>query len=200
MKKDIIGLKFNHLLVLKESERKWYSRYFLCKCDCWKEKNILLCNIVNWMNTSCWCYFKKTKEVDIRLVKLKRTWYWIVQRTSNPNSTWYKYWGGRWIKCEWNSFEEFYNDMKDSWEEWLSLDRKNNDWNYCKDNCRWATRKEQQWNTRKNILVNWVCIKQYCIQNNLNYWAINMRIHLWWSIKKAINTPVKNIKKKICRE
>ena len=200
MKNDIVWLRFNYLLVLKEVERIWYNRYFLCKCDCWNQKNILLCNITSWRNSSCWCRLKIRKSIDIKLLKIKRVWYWLRQRTDNPKCTWYKYWGGRWIKCEWNSFKEFYADMWEKYQEWLSLDRINNDWNYCKDNCRWATRSEQNSNTRKNILVDWICIKQYCKLHNLNYWAINMRLHMWWTIEKSISTPIKKFKKRNYKE
>lgn len=193
---DIIGKKFNHLLVISESEKIWYDRFFLCKCDCWNMKDILLSNIIWLRQKSCWCYFKKTILLDIRKIKMKRVWFWIIQRTTNKNIKQYNDWWWRWIKCEWSSFDQFYNDMKDSWKEWLSLDRIDNNWNYCKSNCRWATREEQQWNTRKNILVDWICIKQYCKINNLNYWAINMRLHIWWTLEKALNTPVKKLKRR----
>ncbi len=59
--------------------------------------------------------------------------------------------GGRGIKIEWVSFEEFKRDMLTSYlahlkkhgTENTTLDRKNNDGNYSKKNCRWATRKQQ---------------------------------------------------------
>jgi hypothetical protein len=193
MKKlEILGKRFNHLLVIEESERKWYNRYFLCKCDCWNTRDILMHNITSWKNSSCWCYFRqKNIIVDIRRRKIYRCWIWIIQRTTNIKLKQYNDWGWRWIQCEWKNFDEFYNDMKESWKEWLSLDRINNDGHYSKENCRWATREEQNSNTRSNILVRWLCLKQYCRVNNLNYWAINMRINkLKWDIQKSINTPI----------
>jgi len=75
-------------------------------------------------------------------------YYNILQRCNNTNNKRYKNRWWRWIKCEWGSFEEFYKDMWSYYKKWLSIDRKDNDWNYSKDNCRWATYKEQAINRR----------------------------------------------------
>ena len=45
------------------------------------------------------------------------------QRCENHKCKSYRYYWGRWIKIEWNSFEEFYNDMYPTYEEWLSIER-----------------------------------------------------------------------------
>lgn len=68
----------------------------------------------------------------------------------------YKNYGWRWIVCEWKTFEEFKDDMYESylehvkkfWEKQTTIDRIDANWNYCKDNCRWATYSEQNRNKR----------------------------------------------------
>jgi hypothetical protein len=79
-------------------------------------------------------------------------WRDMKQRCYNPNNGSYKYYGFRGIiVCErWlHSFNNFLEDIGYRPSPAHSLDRINNDGNYEPKNCRWATRKEQAHNTRR---------------------------------------------------
>ena len=63
----------------------------------------------------------------------------------------YKYYGGKGIIIEWNKYIDFKNDMYSSYLEHIyiygkretTIDRIDSSKNYCKENCRWATYKQQ---------------------------------------------------------
>jgi hypothetical protein len=76
-------------------------------------------------------------------------------RCLNPKFEAYKNYGGRGIKvCErWLNFVNFFEDMGDPEDHTLTLDRIDNNGDYSKSNCRWATRKEQCHNMRKNVWI-----------------------------------------------
>lgn len=67
----------------------------------------------------------------------------LKQRCGNKKNKDYKYYGGRGVKCEWKNFKEFWGDMEDGYKAGLTIDRVNPKGDYCKDNCRWATRRQQ---------------------------------------------------------
>jgi len=82
------------------------------------------------------------------------TWESMKCRCYNPNYVRFKNYGGRGITVceEWkNNFEKFYEDMGDPPTLQHTLDRKNNDGGYSKENCKWSTKKEQANNRRKPI-------------------------------------------------
>lgn len=97
----------------------------------------------------------KTREkVDHRLYS---TWKSMLSRCNNPNTSHYDNYGGRGIiVCpEWKDFQVFIDDMFPTFEEGKTLDRKDNDSNYCKDNCRWATIEEQMNNQSKCLKIEY---------------------------------------------
>lgn len=93
--------------------------------------------------------------------KFYNTYRRILQRTSDKNCPKYKDYGGRGISCEWKSFDEFKKDMIKEYkkacasigEKNISIERINNDGNYCKENCKWIKFTEQAKNRRNNTKI-----------------------------------------------
>ncbi len=78
------------------------------------------------------------------------------QRCGNPKTADYISYGGRGITvCErWRKFAAFIEDMGWPPPGKFTIDRINNDLGYCKENCRWATRDQQDSNKRNNVFIH----------------------------------------------
>lgn len=118
--------------------------------------------------------------------------YWrIKERCDNPNNKRYKNYWWRGIKCEWGTFEEFYEDMGGCFEDKLTIDRIDVNWNYCKENCRWITNKEQQNNKTNNHYIEYKwktqSLSNWARELGIKYNTLASRIYRWMSTEKAFN-------------
>lgn len=126
------------------------------------------------------------------------TWVDMKQRCLNQNCCNYDSYGGRGITVceEWiNSFINFFNDMGVKPPN-HTLDRKNVDGDYNKENCRWADVDTQNRNKRNNKYIEFnnknQSLVSHCEELNLNYQAVISRLNKHgWSIEKALSTPTK---------
>lgn len=128
--------------------------------------------------------------------RLYKIWQQMKYRCKNKNSKDYERYGGRGINyCkEWESFEGFWKDMKSDYADHLTLDRKDVNGDYNKENCRWATANVQANNRRSNICIEYKgkidTVANLARENNIDCRVLRDRIKNGWSIKKAIETPL----------
>lgn len=126
--------------------------------------------------------------------KLAKSWSEMKQRCTNQNHNRYHRYCGRGITFskDWEDINNFIRDMEPSYVFGYSLDRIDNNGNYCKENCRWSNTKTQCRNrstnrliTYKNktlTLVEWselLKIKRTTITQRLDYYK--------WSLEKALS-------------
>lgn len=141
--------------------------------------------------------------------RLYTIYYSIKNRTENKYNIYsYKNYGKRGIKCLWKNFEEFYNDMYKSYclhiekfgHKQTSIDRIDNNGNYCKENCRWATYKEQANNRRNSIFLKFkeknLTVKDWAKKLSIPESTIRGRIAYHWDTEKILTTPVFTIYRK----
>ena len=196
MRKTIIksGDKFGRLTAVEFSYRNKSNRLFwLFRCECGKEKTIMVHNVKNGSTKSCGCLRARHE-----LWRTKTYWSWAAMknRCSNDNNPEYKHYGGRGITVckEWLDFKNFYKDMGISPEN-KSIDRINNNGNYNKENCRWATREQQDNNTSRSRFLTYnnktQTIAQWSRELGIGYRALSHRVNRGWSIERALTFNIK---------
>ena len=152
------GKRFGRLEVVEFSHAD-NNAFWICKCDCGNIKTIRGSDLTRHQSTSCGCYsIEKTKETNTKHgmigTPIYYTWQGMIARCTNEDAPNYHNYGGIGITvCDkWRKFENFYADMGER-PEGLTLDRKDNNGDYCKDNCKWSTDIEQHNNTRKTLYL-----------------------------------------------
>ena len=143
-----------------------------------------------------WCMkYKRPRERGI--------WTHIKGRCNNAKDPRYKDYGGRGITYDpkWENFLGFWKDMHQGYADNLSIDRINVNGNYCKKNCRWATKTEQQRNMRNSLQVTHEGRTQ-----SIHDWADELgvaghtlfsRIQRGWSVESTLKKNVNSKMKKI---
>jgi len=122
-----------------------------------------------------------------------RTWNSMMMRCASKNN---KDYGGRGIRVSesWMRFEGFYADMG-ARPDGTTLERIDNYGNYSKENCVWATRTEQQRNTRFNRLItingHTKCVSEWAEIYGLNTYTCFSRLARGWDEEKAVTTPAR---------
>lgn len=192
--KDLMGKRFGKLVVNGRAENDKFGRSrWLCKCDCGKEVIVQGTNLSkNGHTRSCGCLKAKHRMNGTRPHHI---WDGIKQRCTNVGSRDYARYGARGITVasEWLTFEGFWEDMKEGYSDILTIDRKDNNKGYSKENCRWATAIEQQNNMRSNRLLvlngETKTLSQWSRELKIPISTIHSRIKSGWSIEKTLSTP-----------
>ena len=139
---------------------KQFKSYSLYRCICGETKIIKDQNVESGNTRSCGCYCKRVRignkngqthgqGAPKNTTLVYQSWCGMINRTTNPKSTSWKYYGDLGVKVykHWRKFESFFKYMGNR-PKGKTLDRINPFGNYVPGNVRWATRKQQANNRR----------------------------------------------------
>lgn len=203
--RELVGQKFGRLLVERKSEKKIHKeRVWFCKCDCGNNYETTSYRLTSGAIKSCGCLRDEYQKSSKTLNKTHgetgtltyRSWEAIKRRCLNENNKDFIRYGGRGITVcdEWiNSYEQFHLDMGDRPSEKHSIDRVDNNLGYSKENCRWATQKEQTKNRCSNrvFTINGETknLTDWCATYGVNFDLVRSRIDRGMDIEPALSTP-----------
>lgn len=214
------GTRYGHFEVLgldhRSGSKGHYRYYYKCLCDCGNDFVTRGDGIRSGHVKSCGCLQKDTARKIKTKSGMSRTRFYHIwgnmkarcfNTTSFPEAHCYSLRGISMCE-EWKDFQNFYNDMYASYEEHVeiygekntTIDRIDVDKNYCKENCKWSTLREQfnnktdnhyiEYHGRTETMANWAR------ELKMSYDALSTRLKRGWSVERAFTTPVIQRQKK----
>jgi hypothetical protein len=211
--RNLKNLRFGKLIVVEFAGYKNKRAEWLCKCDCGNDICVPAHRLISGNTKSCGCYMResvikrktthggsKRKQKE----RLYNIWNGMKNRCFNEKDKNYKNYGARGIKVcdEWqNDYVSFRKwAIENGYKSKLSIDRINNNGNYCPENCRWATKIVQNNNTRQNHYIEYngerKTVSEWARFYGLTRECLKNRIQKGWETERALKTPSRNKNKK----
>jgi hypothetical protein len=184
-----------------------------CNCDCGHKSEIHVSTLSQGLIRHCEnCRTKRARRQTTAKKRERHglgkgdtyiSYSKMISRVYNPRHTSYKQYGCRGLTVCDRWLESYLNFLEDMGErpKGMTLERIDNKKGYSPDNCKWASRKEQQRNRRNTLYVNFNGEKRKLIElieeeNNqyesvgskyrLTYNLVYSRIRAGWAVKKAL--------------
>lgn len=212
MKVDVsnyIGKQYGKLKIIEYAGKSKNNNHkFLCRCDCGRITEVLLCNILNGKTKSCGCLksnliIKRNTKHNLSYSPLYKIYMGIKNRCYNSKDPNYKKYGEKGITVcdewlgengmrkffDWACKNGFYYEKLQNGKSLLTIDRIDNNKGYSPNNCRWVTNKVQARNKKTSVYIEIdgekINLRQYAEEHNIQFTTIYKRI-------KYLKLPVEN--------
>ena len=201
---NLIGKQFNSFTVVGEASHKIRTdgkkvRQWRCVCECGNERLLNRRELITGKRKSCGCKHSfyaaqsNTRHGDSH-TRLHNIWSGMIERCHCPTEYHYKWYGGRGISvCKaWKESYETFREwaLANGYTENLTIDRIDNDGDYCPGNCRWVDMKTQANNTRRNHFITAYgktkTLTQWSEEAGVSASTIRKRLKLGWDAESAI--------------
>jgi hypothetical protein len=189
-RKNLVGLKFGRWKVTAYGGPGTCGATWVCECECGTARRVNANSLLAGLSQSCGCLAKEINAARAIHGHTKgdkhsptfTSWKSMLDRCKNQGHPSYRNYGARGISvCErWKAFGGFLEDMGER-QKGMTLDRIDSDGNYCKENCRWISMKENSNNRRNNRRLTLHgrthTVAQWAALTGINESTIRVRIH-----------------------
>jgi hypothetical protein len=191
------GLKFGRWVTVCETT----CGKAIYECECGTIKELWTSNVRNGKSRSCGCLCSEVNATAKTTHGLSRTpaysvWSGMIQRCTNPKRNRYENYAGRGIAvCErWALFENFVADMGQP-PEGMTLERKENDKGYFRENCEWAPMSKQANNKSTSHKLTYggktQTVAEWARELSVSPYTLHTRIKLNWPVDKVLTEPLR---------
>lgn len=205
---DLTGKTFHRVFIVRyllPKERRKIDTPWLCRCECGTEFQSKSDALTSGRTKSCGCLSKERTSARMKTHGLSKiseysVWEGIKDRCLNPNGTGYSDYGGRGIEIDprWLEFANFYEDMGTRPSPKHTIERKDNNGPYSKENCVWALQAQQARNKRTNVNITYngktQCLRDWSRETGISEQLLGKRVKAGWPIKDLFLPPLRRPK------
>lgn len=200
---DISGQRFFRLIAVDFSHRNKHGQaMWTCLCDCGQIKVIGANALRSGATKSCGCYNRERAAETATTHGMSKhsafkTWEGMMRRCYNENDKDYPRYGGRGITVcgSWHDVAKFIEDMGEK-PDGKTLDRRNNNLDYNKRNCRWGTPLTQGGNKANNNSATIDGVKYHLAGAarafGITESTLRNRMNAGYTMEQAVKMPVRN--------
>jgi len=201
---DLTGQTFERWLVIERADMKTTDGKTLwrCRCACGTLRSVREKSLRQGTSRSCGCWAKEQTGQRVRthgLSHLPEYWAWhnMCRRCTRPDDPAFPLYGGRGITVcpAWQkSFVQFYGDVGPRPSPKHSIERRDNDLGYTKDNAYWALANIQNRNKRSNRLLTFqgqtLCVRDWADMLGTRHQYLYARLKKGWSVEDTLTIPI----------